>query len=178
MPGLQTVTTPVTGTAISSTLFGDPVANNLTVLANPPAAKMRNSTTQSIANTTTTALTWDTEDFDTVGGHSTVTNTSRYTVQTGYAGKYRLNATVFYAGNATGDREMFFFKNGSAIAGSQGNNIPGAATAVSASSTCLVQLAVGDFVEAFTFQNSGGALSTATGSNGRESYFEVLWVSQ
>lgn len=178
MAGLQTVTTPVTATTISSTTFGIPVANNLTVLANPPTAKMRNSITQSIANTTATALTWDTEDYDTAGGHSTVTNTSRYTVQTGYAGKYRLNATVFYAGNATGDREVFFFKNGAAIAGSQNNAIPGAASACSAQSQVLVQLAVGDYVEAYTFQNSGGALSTTTGSNGRESYFEVTWVSQ
>ena len=179
MAGLQSVTTPVTLTAISSTTFGIPVANNLTVLANPPLAKMRNSTNQSIPNTTDTALTWDTEDFDTAGGHSTVSNTSRYTCQSGYAGKYLVRCTVFYAASAGGTfRDVWFAINGTNVTGSSGRALPASATILSVTAETIVTLTVGDYVEAFTRHDSGGALLTATPFARGQSFFEVQWISQ
>ena len=179
MAGLQTVTTPVTLTTISSTTFGIPVANNLTVLANPPLARMRNSTNQSIANTTDTALLWDTEDFDTASGHSTSSNTSRYTCQTGYAGKYLVRCTVFYAASAAGTiRDVWFAVNGTNVSGSSGRALPAAATILSVYASTIVTLTVGDYVEAFTRQDSGGALLTATPFARAQSVFEVQWISQ
>jgi hypothetical protein len=181
LAGLTTVTSPVTGTLISSTTFGIPVANDITVLANPPTAKLRNSVTQSITNNVAagTAITWDTEDFDTAGGHSTVTNTSRYTCQAGYAGKYRLDATVWWAVNATGRRDIWFAVNGVTVAGTGGSVLPGQALIVPMSTVAIVPLVAGDFVEVFVFQNSGVALTTTIGgSTYQQSYFDVQWVSQ
>jgi len=177
--GLQTVTTPVTGTPISSTTFGVPVANNVTVLANPPIAKMRNSTTQSIPNNTSTALTWDTEDFDTVGGHSTVTNTSRYTVQAGYGGYYLAHAAVAWASSATGVRDVWVSKNGTEIPGSMITvEAPPAGVWSQITATIVGPLVAGDYLEAFVLQTSGGALSTDTGgaSSARQSRFEIQWI--
>lgn len=178
MPGLQTVTTPVTATTISTTTFGTPVANNLSVLANPPIAKMRNSTTQSFTTATATAMTWDTEDFDTAGGHSITTNTSRYTCQTGYAGRYRVNAVTEWAINATGIRETWFRVNGANIAGSSDRK-SATADSITTNASTIVTLVAGDYVEVFVQQTSGGALATIIGgSTYQQSYFEVQWISQ
>lgn len=175
MAGLVTVTTPVAGTPISSSLYGIPVAGDIPILAQPPLAKMRNSTTQSIATATVTALTWDTEDYDTVGGHSTSSNTSRYTCQTGYAGYYRLNGTVWWAGSAAGSyRRCLFSVNGSTVAGSC-NSEPPVAGIISVISSTIVFLNVGDYVECDAQQDSGGALST-TGTGSTQSWFEVQWI--
>lgn len=178
MAGLQTVTTPVTGTPISSTTFGVPVANNLTVLANPPIAKMRNSVGQSIPNNTSTALTWDTEDFDTVGGHSTVTATSRYVCQTGYAGYYVVRAAAAWASSATGLRDIWIAVNGTETPGSMITVEAPPAGVWSQMTETTVLLAVGDYVEAVVLQTSGGALSTDTGgaSSARQSRLEIQWI--
>lgn len=179
MAGLQTVTTPVTGTSISSTAFGIPVANNVTVLANPPLAKMRNSVGLSIVTVTDTALTWDTEDYDTANGHSTVTTTSRYTCQAGYPGKYLVGATAVFAASAAGTfRDIWLAVNAVNVSGSTGRALPAAATILSVSAETVVTLAVGDFVEAFVRQDSGGALLTAIPFARMQSWFEVQWVSQ
>lgn len=179
MAGLQTITLPVTGTAISSTTFGVPVKNNCDALANPPIAKMRNSANQSITNGTDTAMTWDTEDFDTVGGHSTVTNTSRYTCQAGYAGYYQVNGTVFYAASTLGSFRTAWFKvNGTDVTGSSNKSLVAANTTMSVSTGTKVFLNAGDFVELWTRQDTSGALA-AIGTAAREtSWFEVEWVHQ
>jgi len=180
MAGLQTVTTPITGTPISSSTFGIPVANNVGVLANPPIAKMRNSVAQSIPNNTNTALTWDTEDWDTVGGHSTVTNTSRYTCQSGYAGYYLVHAAVAWASNATGVRDIWVMKNGVDVPGSMITVQAPPAGVWSQISETTVQLAVGDYIEAIVLQTSGGALLTDLGgaASARQSRLEVQWIHQ
>lgn len=48
------------------------------------------SASQSIPITTYTAITWDTESFDTDAFHSTTTNTSRITIPSGLAGYYSI----------------------------------------------------------------------------------------
>lgn len=177
MAGLQTITTPVTGTAISSTTFGIPVATDINVLANPPLAKMTNSTGISITNNTPTMLTWDTETFDTVNGHSTVTNTSRYVAQTGYAGYYQVRATVVWAANATGVRFLCFYVNGAQVPASGEQILCAAATILSINAETTVFLNAADYVEVSVTQTSGGALSTSQ-ATGLQSRFEVEWVHQ
>lgn len=180
MAGLVTVTTPVTGTPIASTTFGIPVATNLGVLANPPLAKLRNSVGQSIANNTGVALTWDTEDVDSVGGHSTVTNTSRYTCQTGYPGWYQVTACVCFTGNATGTaREIYLEVNGTAVSGSSAHTPPPSAQQIAVITSTPVELAVGDFVEAWVLQDSGGALLTNPSAfPRRQCFMTVEWIHQ
>lgn len=116
---------------------------------------------QSLTSGTDTALLLDTENLDYDGGHSTVTNTSRYTGQT--AGWYFVFCGAQFASNATGYRQVGIGQNGGAPSVLSAQTIPavnGAATVVQASS--IVQLnGTTDYVEARALQTSGGALNVA-----------------
>lgn len=133
-------------------------AQFLDKLENPPLAVLQQTVTQSIPNGAWNTLTFDTEIVDTYGGHSTVTNTSRYTCQ--LAGWYRVGGRAAFNGNATGSRGCRVHINGAFI--------QGAATLVGAGTLAgipecfhLLYLNVGDYVEIAGGHNSGGALSTA-----------------
>jgi hypothetical protein len=133
---------------------------------------LTNSAVQTLSNSTNTAITFDTETFDTNAYHSTVTNTSRITIPVGYAGYYRITGAVAYASNATGLRSAKVYKNGTSIfhysvtAVATGNP---ASTAVS----FIANLAEGDYLELYAFQNSGGNLDTVNASAGQMTYFQA-----
>ena len=115
------------------------------------------SATQSLTNNVLTALTWDTETYDTNGFHSTSSNTSRITIPSGYDGKYRIGGLVSFHPNGTGRRELQLYKNGAAL--SYGNTVIGNGSEFIGTymdwSTTLV---AGDYVELYALQSSGGAL--------------------
>jgi hypothetical protein len=54
----------------------------------------RTSSSQSISSATYTVITLPSEELDTDGFHSTATNTSRFTIPAGKAGKYMVNANL------------------------------------------------------------------------------------
>ncbi|MFB7171079.1 hypothetical protein ACFCYM_09690 [Streptomyces sp. NPDC056254] len=133
-------------------------ADFLTRLERPPIAVLKQTVSQSIPNATWGIITFDTEDVDTYGGHSTSVNTSRYTCQ--FAGWYRVGGRAAFAANATGSRGARVHINA--------NYIPGAATLTGAGTLSgipqtdhILYLNVGDYVEIAGGHNSGGALSTA-----------------
>lgn len=125
---------------------------------------LRQTVAQSIANGTFTSVTYTTEDKDTHGAHSTVTNTSRVTVP--ILGDYELSGAVSIDASATGGRVTRWAKNGTAINGSS-ISVPALSSGtVVPMRTIPVTLAATDYIEAQFFQNSGGALNTlATGEN-------------
>ncbi len=103
------------------------------------------------------------EDLDTANGHSTSSNTSRYTATV--AGWYDLDGGHRFSASATGSRGARFSKNG-AVIGSSDNIIPATPSgqmALSAKSI-TVQLGVGDYVELEAWQNTGGNLVVDAGS--------------
>ena len=114
-----------------------------------------NSTTQSINNATATAITWDTETIDTDGYHSTSSNTSRITIPSGKAGKYYVYTFFDWGATTSGYcRNMIYKNNVSQKQFTRDGNTPeGGTTLIS----CVLDLAVGDYVEAFGYQNSGSA---------------------
>jgi hypothetical protein len=115
---------------------------------------------QSIANTTNVDVTWDVESLDTNGFHSTVTNTDRITIPSGYAGKYLVVAQLSYGNNATGDlRRSLIFKNTTQL--SYANVRPNRATPVA---SFIEDMAEGDYFKAVANQDSGGTL-TLEGNN-------------
>lgn len=126
------------------------------------------SAAQTISNLTATAITFNTEDFDTDGFHSTSTNTSRFTIPSNKAGKYLLTGNVNYlAGNVTGPRAAYIYKNGSVY------NYHSQQAAVSPSPygaivkvSFILNLAVGDYIELFAFQGDGGNLDVAQNQSG------------
>lgn len=158
----------------ANTYIRDPARFGL----NPPHAELRQTVAQTLTTGVTAAVTFDVEDVDepaAAGGHSTSSNTSRYTAQ--YAGWYLVGGGVGFAANATGQRAAVWAVNGALLNGSQvmeqatsaSNNKVGARTK-------LVYLNVGDYVELHAQQTSGGNLNTAVTAS-EQSSMSVLWVS-
>ena len=115
---------------------------------------LSNSTSQSIPNNTYTAITWSVERFDTDGFHSTVTNTSRITIPSGKAGKYRVSILGEYDDNTTGFRQVSVYKNGTRYLAFY--TTP-SAVYPSGGLTCVMDLAVNDYIEMYVQQDSGGS---------------------
>jgi hypothetical protein len=136
-----------------------------------------NSTTQSIPNNVITALTFDSEEYDSDTMHSTSSNTSRFTVQTGLAGKYLLMAHTSFAGNSTNSRWIWFKKNGSTDITASAVNYSNLNAALRAIETAVVvDLAVGDYVEAVVLQDSGGSLAVGQATTYYSSGFEMILI--
>jgi hypothetical protein len=126
------------------------------------------SANQSVANNTNTAITFDSESFDTDGFHSTSSNTSRVTIPAGKAGYYLITGTLSWAANATGGRWCYLRKNGSMVSAiavpyaMQGSSASGVWTAGAFSH--IGNFAVSDYIELFAEQGSGGALNINGGN--------------
>ena len=137
--------------------------------------RVTNVADQSIANSTRTILTFDTETFDTNTFHDTSTNTGRMTIPSGKAGKYLVTAAVTFATNSTSYREIYLFKNGSFY--SQVFPAPSGTGSSGAVLSDLVDLAVADYVEIKVEQGTGGALAvrgTAWGPG--STYFGITYL--
>lgn len=119
---------------------------------------------QSIANTTNTSIVWTTAQSAT-GSFllwNAATNPSRITISN--SGNYLFTYTGAYANNAVGARTFWLSKNG-VLAGT-GNFLGlskqlGSAVENTASSGSFVfnGLIAGDYIQLWTYQNSGGALN-------------------
>lgn len=123
-------------------------------------ASVYNSGLQTISNVTYTALTFNTEQFDTNSFHSTSANTSRFTIPSGYAGKYLINGQVLCDNNATGWRAFYFYKNGAGYLYT--SNVQGSTIEPTITASYVADLAVGDYVELFYWQNSGASRTVDT----------------
>jgi hypothetical protein len=114
--------------------------------------------TQSIPGSTDTTLTYDSEQWDTDGFHSTSTNTSRITIPAGLAGKYLISCSTSYGLNATGQRALYLRKNGTNVKYFPG--VAGSSSVYTANhSSFVLNLAVGDYIEMIVYQDSGGSLT-------------------
>lgn len=137
------------------------------------------ATAQAVASGTTgAAITIDTEVIDTDGGHSTVTNASRYTCQV--AGYYLVWGSVSWVTNATEERITYYQKNGSTIPGGssvQANPVTSAHATVIPGTIMILPMAVGDYFEVWGSQVSGGSLNTqADVSAGKNSTMLCVWI--
>jgi hypothetical protein len=139
-----------------------------------PQASLRQTVAQSVAGGTAEAVQFNAEDTDNYNGHDNATNNTRYTAV--IAGKYQLSGGIGFASNATGFRSAVWRKNGAVINGSAVNipTISGTPSLIPAR-TITVYLNVGDYVELWAFQNSGGALNTSV-ATGDQPSMHVLYV--
>lgn len=113
-----------------------------------------NTADQTISNTTNTAITWSTEGFDTDSFHSTVTNTSRITIPAGKAGKYQVNLFGSWYNNSTGVRILSIYLNGAVVKVVKMQSVLEEQSQMIA---MTLNLSVGDYVEGYVYQNSGGS---------------------
>lgn len=132
------------------------------------------ATLQSVTSGTWTSLSIDTETLDSDGGHSNVTNTTRYTAQ--IAGTYLVLGFAAFAANGTAVRGSRIALNGTAIRGTQTNVNTNTGSVWSSPCWAVQPLVVGDYVEVQGFQNSGGALNTYNGTDCTTS-LAVFWLS-
>lgn len=131
--------------------------------------------TQSLSNATQTAVTWQVEDFDTDGFHSTVSNTSRMTVPTGKDGKYLITVSIGYAFNASGRRAINFYKNGSSYKSLFQVPPLGGSGSTVLTASCVLSLVATDYVEIYAYQDSGGSLNL-NGASQDESAFAITYL--
>jgi len=154
--------TVVPGEFDTSALFNT-VSVNGGFLTAPPLAILTVTTAQGAPASSAAAnvaLQFDTTALDTYGGHSNVTNNTRYTAATGAAGWYLVRSAVCWNPNATGNRVMALYVNGSSQAGSQTQQPASTATNFTITEVIsYVFLNAGDYVETWVGQNSGGTLA-------------------
>ena len=118
-------------------------------------ASVKPTVDRSISNNLETAITLDSETFDTDGLHSNVTNPERFTAVV--AGKYLLVGHIQYAANTTGVRLCRIRKNGGAIGEVVANAMASGDHDIEV--VLLVILAVSDYIELLGYQNNGGSLT-------------------
>ncbi len=162
----------VTGEVVTAAELNSNIRDAGNFFLSVPVFEGRQTVAQSIPNSTVTAITLDTESVDTDNGHSTSTNTSRYTPQT--AGRFQISGGVTYASNSTGNREADLYQNGGSITNGV-NNTNAVSTNVTRLATRTLTITCNgttDYLEVYGFQTSGGALNTFAG----ESFMSVRFV--
>jgi len=121
------------------------------------------SADQSINSGTWTALTFNTEEYDTDSFHDNSTNTSRITIPSGKGGKYLFTATVVYNdSSSTGVRSFGIYKNGNPFGQLYLSAGVSSFYAIGTGSRMLDAVAT-DYFEIHAYQNSGGALNIIGG---------------
>lgn len=139
------------------------------------AVAVRTTDQTGVVTSTDTLVVFNgTDVFDTDGFHDPTTNASRMTIPTGLDGKYLVTASVTWDTNATGARQIWFKHS----AGGGGVNgfvrAGGNANIVSLSSSAILALTAGQYVEVICWQDSG-ANRTLSGSI-VQLQFSITWL--
>lgn len=135
--------------------------------------QVRQTVSQNLTDSVAASITFDAEDFDTTGMHSTVSNTNRLTAA--YPGYYQPWGGVGFANNSTGRRLALLRLNGANVNGSGGNFGANNVTKVPCMNS-MIYLNVGDWIDMQGYQTSGVLLATAvTGTD--QSIFGAMWQS-
>jgi hypothetical protein len=131
-------------------------------VANTPAFRAKLTSAQSIVHNTAVLLAFATEEFDTDSAFDNVTN-YRFTVPSGKAGKYCFQINLRADNFTTARENVAIRKNGSEFAGFENGN---GSVYDSMGGSVLIDLAVGDYIDAIFYQASG-----VTASVLNETYF-------
>ena len=173
---IPTPASEVPGASIASSLWNSQVRDGLGYLLNDPLFVGTQTTSQNVLTGVWTPINFNTEQFDTYGGHDNVTNNSRYTAQV--AGYYSVCGVVCWAANATNVRAARIHVNGNVVQGTSqmfptsSTNVTGVATP-----TRCIYLNVGDYVEVAGYNNSGAAspgLATSVAADLASALY-VIW---
>jgi hypothetical protein len=135
------------------------IEQGITDAHNMPAARAFNSAAQTITTATVTALTFDSERYDTDTIHDTVTNNSRLTCK--HAGVYEIVGHMGWAVSAAGTfRQMKLRVNGATVIAT-GTGSPSASHGSEMAVPAQWKMAVNDYVELTVQQDSGGNLTVS-----------------
>lgn len=176
MTAVPAIRTFVSGEVVLASYFNININGPLSFLLAKPIFQGRQTSAQTLTTGTFTAITFDAEDVDSANGHSTSSNTSRYTAQ--YAGWYFQSGGMTYAANATGRRINRTLVNGSSVISGSLSGIAGNASLIGyALRGTKIFLNVNDYVETFGFQDSGGNLATFVSNAEYQPTFGMDWMS-
>jgi len=126
-------------------------------------ARVFSSVNLTITNNTLTALTFNSERYDTDTIHDNSTNNTRLTATT--AGKYVITGHAKFDVNGTGRRQVGIRVNGSTIIALWETAITSAAGGNIFSIATIDDLSATDYVELVVFQDSGGNLDVKNDAN-------------
>jgi hypothetical protein len=130
-----------------------------------------NSSNLSIADTTWTTVTYNTERYDTDSYHDTSTNTSRFTIPTGKTGYFLISVTMAFSTNTTGSRNAKLIVNGSDIRQLSQQSSP---SSFIDTFGAVLALTAADYVELQVLQTSGGSLNLSQGIT--TSWFDIAYL--
>lgn len=169
-------TTVATNDVIGATQINTDWVDNITFLANPPRVSAYLNGDLTVATGSETILTLNAEHFDSDSMHSTSVSTGRLTAAT--AGLYAVTLSVFFTGATTGYRNCRIWKNGVGVTleAEATNDSPSSTTNTALLCQKLIELDVGEYVEASVLHTRGSNLNVL-GSSSRFSYFQALWVA-
>lgn len=139
-------------------------------------ARIYKSANQTLTTGTVTALTMNSEDYDTDAFHSTVTNDSRITIPSGLAGYYLVLGTVQYAPDATGERRARLHKNGSVVKQNNKMTVTVASENTFVECTGIFNLAETDYIELNGYHTKGSDLAVVGGSANTQLIVQFLGV--
>jgi len=132
---------------------------------NTPAFLVRQSSATSLANNTRTKVNLDAADIDTDSGLDTTNK--RWVVPSGKAGKYQLFYQLRYeTANDFDNCNVMIYKNGSGITSTWGSN----RYYNTFGNAFIADLSVGDYLELFGLQGSGGSINASTSDYGLQTY--------
>ena len=129
--------------------------------ATAQAYKSNSAGNQTISNATYAAISFDAEEWDNDGIHSTSTNTTRFIAPV--AGKYMVTATIGFASNSVGSRIINFRKNGNTT-DRYGYQAAPALSGIQSqlTATHTFNLSANDYIEVYAWQDSGGNLAVVS----------------
>lgn len=145
---------------VNGTLKADEFLNNSGVdILFTPSARAYNGSNITVANSSDTFLSLNSEYIDNDAMHDNSTNNGRITFKT--AGKYVVGFSVQWAVNSNGVREIAILSSGTGAKNPQAKAVtPGTAIRdTSQFAVGLIDVAVDDYIYPFVWQNSGGNLT-------------------
>lgn len=174
-------TTRSTGNSISAAQWNADMVDNVKWLAGDssgkPSCRVYNSANIAVTTATWTSLTFDSEQYDVGGLHSTSSNTSRFTIPSGGAGKYTFKGCCEFAANSTGARAIRILLGGTVTLWQDSRpTVPSASGTTVMNIACDYALTVGEYVELQVFQDSGGNLNALATAN-YSPYFSAMWLA-
>lgn len=123
------------------------------------------------AATTWTALSFNSEVYDTNNIHDVSSNNSRLTVPSGIT-KVKLKAQIYWSATLTGYRETRIYKNGADMYMSRDSVEATDSHHINQFSSPMLDVVSGDYFEAYCYQNRGGS-TDVIGSSQKSTWFAM-----
>jgi len=137
-------------------------------------ARVYRSSAQSITSGSNNTVTFNSERYDRGGFHSLISNTGRLTVPTGANGLYLIGASIAWASNVNGNRQLAIGLNGTSTLICALRFSATALDTRAQTVNCVYDLVAGDYVICLVYQNTGGNLNVNSSNN----YSPEFWIQK